>query len=268
MPLLVSYTQTMLTMQALRTAIRKNSKAILDHLVAYYIKRYNGKAYTGSIPRICLFCSSTSSITKEHVLPRWAFEKSTEEMFVTNINGLSQTYNKTTVHACNTCNTIFLNELEKNINQTLTNNDLPKGFFSDKEIENIIRWLEVIDYKFQVIHISRKFRASKKVGHIPYLTDFSISVLNPNFNYSPNRVVVELRRSLKRISIKSKAQQMNSLVVFKTTNSGLNFFHKSNDYVFLELPQKKVALFYFYQKSFTKVEDARDEAMAIIKDNY
>jgi hypothetical protein len=254
--------------QTLRVAIRQNSKPVIDHLINYYIKRYNGKAYTGLIPRICLFCSSTTDITKEHVLPRWVFEKNTEEAYITNINELSQTYNKTTIPACNTCNTISLNELEKDVNKILTDNNLPNKFFTDKEIENIVRWLEVLDYKFQVIHVTRKFRTSKKAGHIPYLTDFSISVLNPNFDYSPNRVIVELRRSLKRISIKSKVERINSLVVFKTTNTGLNFFHKSNDYIFLELPQKKVALFYFYQKTFVRVEDARDEAMSIIKENY
>ncbi|HKB44240.1 MAG TPA: hypothetical protein VKC90_07615 [Chitinophagaceae bacterium] len=255
-------------LQTLRTIVRKNSKTIINYIANYYIKRYDGKAYVGHIPRICMFCSSTINITREHVLPRWVFEKSTEKKFITNINELSQTYNKTTIPSCSACNSILLNDLEKHINQLLSNHNLPNTFFTSQEIENIVRWLEIIDYKFQIINATRKFLTSKKGGFIPYLTDFPISVLDPNFDYSPSRVITELRRSLKRITIKSKTQYINSLVVFKTSNSGLNFFHKMNNYVFLELPQKKVALFYFYQRTFERVENARDEALAIIRKNY
>lgn len=185
-----------LKMQKIRTSLRKNSKTIIDNIIANHIQR-NIKVTAHS--EICMFCSSIINITKEHVLSRWAFDKSTKGIFTTDINGLDQTYNKTTIPACLTCNSDLLNTLEKYIQKLFEGIDLKQNFFSQEEVENIIRWLEIIDYKFQILNIRRKFKASKKHGYNSYLADFPLSVLRNSIEYSPYKVIAEIRRSQKRI---------------------------------------------------------------------
>jgi len=109
-----------------------------------------------------MFCASLKKISKEHVLPRWTFEKSTEQFFTNDINGMSQKYNTTTIPACQDCNNNLLNNLEKYIQQLFKDTDLNETYFSDEEKENIIRWLEVIDYKFEIYNVIKRFNASKK----------------------------------------------------------------------------------------------------------
>ena len=222
---------------------------------------------TGIKP-VCLFCYSETLITKEHVFPKWAFENRPEDNFVTKINGLSHNYIKTTIPACATCNNEILSNFEKRIIHLFQHHRLPTEFFEDDELEDIIRWLEILDYKFQVFSLTTTFRAHKKTGTIPFLSDYSISVLDPNVDYSPHKVMTNLRQSLKRISVKSKIWSIDSLVIFKSHNPGPHFFHKNNDYIFVELAHKKIAMFYFYKRYFTDVASARDAALAIIKEHY
>ena len=56
--------------------------------------------------------------------------------------------------------------------------------------------------------------------------------------------------------------------MFKTKNESFYFFHHLNDFIFLELPKFGIALFYFYSRKFENVEDAKNEAMEIIKRVY
>ena len=71
--------------ELLRTTLRNNSKVIVDNIIENHIQR-NKKVF--SPVKICMFCGSTNEITKEHVLPRWLFEKDTKRFFVTDVNGL------------------------------------------------------------------------------------------------------------------------------------------------------------------------------------
>lgn len=87
-------------------------------------------------------------------------------------------------------------------------------------------------------------------------------------DYSPSKVIAEIRRSQKRITTKNKNQNINSHITFKTSNKGFNFFHQMNDFIFLELPKKHVAFFYFYHKTFANEIIAHKEAMKIIKQFY
>ena len=93
----------------LRIKLRNNTKSIIKNLVESHISR-NEKVI--AFPEICMFCSSSNNLTKEHVLPLWVFDNSTNRFFTTDINGLNQTYIKTTIPACSTCNSENLNSLE------------------------------------------------------------------------------------------------------------------------------------------------------------
>ena len=162
-------------LQSLRTITRKNFKTIISHVVETNIKRQPNKQKNNHLD-ICVFCGSTDNLTKEHVIPRWTFEGSTDKFFITNINGLQQTYNKTTIPACSTCNNDRLGFLELYINNLFAEVNLEKSYFSHLELENIIRWLEIVDYKFQILNARRLFLRSKEKGYIPFLADFPISV--------------------------------------------------------------------------------------------
>ncbi len=251
--------------QILRTELRKNSKSIIKNLVENHIQR-NDKVF--ALPEICMFCNSLNNLTREHVLPRWIFDNSTERFFTTDINRFNQTYIKTTIPACSTCNSDILNSVEKYIQTIFANRDIKKTPFEMEELENIIRWLEIIDYKFQVLNVRRKFKASKKSGYISYLADLPLSVLRESIDFSPSKAIAEIRRSQKRVSTKSKIKNLNSVVAFKTKNKEFNFFHHMDDFIFLELPKQEIAIFYFYKKEFDSEFGAYTKAMEIIKQFY
>ncbi|MBZ4189326.1 hypothetical protein [Niabella beijingensis] len=249
----------------LRVGLRNNAKGIIESLDKKYISR-DGKKQ--NIPDICVFCGSSENLTKEHVLPRWVFENAPSKFFTTDINGLDQAYIKTTIPACLVCNSDILNSLEKYVQASFKNRNVKKQPFTVEELENVILWLEIIDYKFQILNARRRFRASKNLGYISYLADFPLSVLRKLVDYSPKKTITEIRRSQKRLLLKSKLKAINSLIVFKTTNNAFHFFHHMDDFIFLELPRQQIALFYFYKKKFTDKTIAYENAMKIINTLY
>jgi hypothetical protein len=253
-------------LKSLRIAVRQNSSAIVNHVAQTNIS-LSGNKQKGKKKELCSFCSTDKEITKEHVLPRWTYEGCTTKFFITNVNGLSQTYNKTTVPACSTCNNEKLSSLEVYIKNLFSKINLDSGYFNREEMTNIIRWLEILDYKFQVLNARRKFITSKEKGFIPYLADFPLTVLRPNVE-SPSKAITEIRRSLKRLAVKSKDNGLNSLVVFKTTNKGFHFFHAMDDFIFLELPKYKLAIFYFYKRTFPTIKKAHAAAKKVIEKAY
>ena len=254
--------------QHFRKAVRHNVKKVIDYIGRNYVWRENDKAVTPSKELICMFCGSNELMTKEHIIPRWIFAKDTKAFFTVTLNGLDQTYNKATIPACLKCNSDLLNDLERFIQRLFTNRDVSADPFDWEEIQEIIRWLEHIDYKFQIYNITRRFKASKQVGKIPYLMDFPLYMLLPNKDYTPFQVLSAIRRSLKRLSIARKYDHLNSLVVFHTTNKGFHFFHTVDEYIFLELPQYQIAVFYFFKEKFNTVKEAFDKATTIIKKVY
>jgi len=252
-------------LKSIRIAARQNSRIIINHIVKANISRIKNSS---PIQDLCMFCGSTSDLTKEHVVPRWTFENCTKKFFTTNVNGLGQTYNKTTIPACSSCNNDRLGTLEKYISTLFSQTDPNQKYFSKDELSNIIRWLEIIDFKFQILNARRVFITSKENGFIPYLADFPLSVLRPNIDYSPSKAVSEMRRSQKRITIKNKINNLNSLIIFKTSNTDFHFFHTMDDFIFIELPKYNLALFYFYKRTFSTVKAGHKAAMKIIDKSY
>lgn len=255
-----------INLKSLRILARKNSKIIMENVVKANIYQF-GKDKDRLVD-LCVFCGSSVNITKEHVMPRWAFENSPKKLFKTNVNGLSQPYIQTTIPACATCNNSRLGLLERYINKLFLEVDPDLRNFTNEEKSKIIIWLEIIDFKFEILNARRLFKASKEKGFIPYLADLPISVLRPNVNYSPSKAISEIRRSQRRLTIKDKSNGFNSLVVFKTSNKGFHFFHTMDEFIFIELPTFEIALFYFYKKNFPTIEDGQEEAMKKIDKFY
>jgi hypothetical protein len=155
-----------------RDTINSNKKSVVNYISEMFINRENGRAKPVKGPGICFFCGAVSPTTREHVLPRWAFDKNPRRWFTTTINGQSQSCEKSTVPCCQKCNNEILNQIEKTINAVLFGRDVKAYPLTDGESEAIIAWLELIDYKFQVISITRSFVAYKGQRFNEYLSDF------------------------------------------------------------------------------------------------
>jgi hypothetical protein len=60
------------------------------------------------------------------------------------------------------CNNDLLGTLEKYILNLFKTTNLERTYFQNEEKENIIRWLEIIDYKFEIYNAIKRFNASKQ----------------------------------------------------------------------------------------------------------
>jgi len=249
------------TLLQLRLTARKNGKYVMNKLFDDYFTGH----YNKEINSHCILCGSESNLTKEHVLPKWVFENNPKRTFTTDVNKLSQKYIRTTLPMCSTCNSKVLNTLEIYIQKTLEEVDLKTKYYSSENWENIIRWLETIDFKFQLMDITTKFRAHKEAGYIPFLADLSISEMR---DFSIRTIKSKARLSLKRISTKNKSNKVNSLIVGTTKIKTFNYFHKSGQFIHLEIPKYNKAFFYFFERDFKNDEYAKKEAMKIIKSVY
>jgi len=196
-----------------------------------------------------------------------SIENNQNKKFVTGINGISQSYSKTTLPACSHCNSYLMGALERYLELLFRHKDLSKDCFTNEEKSKIILWLEFIDYKFNALDLRRKLKKPKDGVYIPYLADFPVSIMQ-RIDDSPSKIFSLFRNSLKKLSVKSKKRQLNSLVTFKTTNESFHFFHHTNEYIFIELPQHNVALFYHFNQVFNYERDAYDSAMKIIGKVY
>src|SRR5258708_39768540 len=101
------------------------------------------------------------------------------------------------------CNTDGLAFLERYVDRLLMTTYVANTFFSKQELERIIRWFEIIEYKFQILNLIRRFVASKQQGYNKFLSDFPMSMLRHKPD-TYSKVVAEVRRSQRRITVLSK----------------------------------------------------------------
>lgn len=217
---------------------------------------------------ICIFCGSPEQLTREHVIPQWAYNHCAKRTFITTTNKTSQTYNKTTVPACSDCNTNLLGYLERTLKHEFEAIDVRSKGFSQKNLELIILWLETLEYKFQVLDLRRNLNRVQGSPYIPYIANMPISMFQGPVETSPFKVFSNLRGALRTLSKKSKLDRLNSLCVLYTKNPDFHFFHSTNNYIFIELAEFNVAFFYFYKKSFASCSDAQRSAQEIVEREY
>lgn len=84
---------------------------------------------------------------------------------------------------------------------------------------------------------------------------------------SPFKVEVEIRGSLKRIAVKDKSKRLKSLTFFKTKNPSFHFFHNDH-FIFIELPQYKLAVFYFLKREFKSEKQLGKAVYEVIEQHY
>lgn len=202
------------------------------------------------------------------MLPKWSFQNDLVKYFITKINGTTQTFIKTTIPACQVCNNETLAIIEKYVLELFKNTNLDNNYFEYSQSLNIIRWLEIIDYKFHILNFRRKYRKAKSEDFISMLSDIPMSVMKLSVGLNPHKALSQLRESRDRIKRREKDSKYYSLVFWKSKNKDHLFFHSMNDYIFLEFPEFKMALFFFYNKEFNSNYDAEAEARKIISDQY
>lgn len=239
-----------------RKKIRKNQKKVIDSIID------NHKA------SICIFCGKAENLTDEHVIPQWVYDHCIKRDFITTANNKLQTYHKTKVPACEECNRYILGLLEDYLKKKFTSTDLNKDFFAPEDIVKIILWLETIGYKLQVLDLRRTLNKIEGSEYSQYIGKMPIAMFQGPLDQSPSKVFSNLRKSLKRLSIKSKKSRHNSLHIFHTKNPSFHFFQKNNDFIFLELAKYNIALFYFYEREFIDYEESKTQAHSIIKEAY
>lgn len=211
----------------------------------------------GQIEALCIFCGTSHGLTKEHIFPRWLFNKDTKSYFLNSGNFSKNTYEKATLPVCKNCNSNILSFLESYI---LENLSFP---YDLEDINFILLWLEIISYKFHVYDHKTKFLKNFKTNdYIPYLRDFSLAELQFD---NPGK---HLRQSVTRLTVKDKSKRINSFVFFKSKNNGKHFFHGINNFIFVESPKLKCAVFYFLSEDFSTEKKAFLKAMEKIKENY
>jgi hypothetical protein len=214
---------------------------------------------------ICVFCMSTSKLTKEHVIPKWLFEKEGKESVVfSSVNRRTQSYNKFVIPACSECNNTILAEIEKLIIKIVENMEIDNRL-TDDDLSNIIRWLEILDYKFQVYDCRRRYIKYGNSEYDPHWGDLPVSVMRHFIDMNPFKALDYIRRSQHRITVKSKSDRIDSLVIFWTTRPHLNFFSQPDEYVYVSFPMVKISMFYFLRKKFEDRNDAAEQARYYIE---
>jgi hypothetical protein len=238
----------------LRLRIKKSQSIVMDKL----IREHNTE--------ICVLCGSESDITREHVIPQWAFESDQKKFIVNTKNNQSSNYIKMTIPACRTCNSELLGEFEDYIKRFLlekSGEDL-----TAYEIDCLIWWLQYLGFKLQLMDLRAHFLRYKGGDYIPYLSKIPVAMFWGDIDTTPGKVFKIIRKSRRALVKKRKSEKFNSLLVFATKNKSFYFFHKVNKFIFIEIPQVKKAFFLFFNKEFDEHATAYKECMEIVKKVY
>lgn len=245
--------------QTLRVNFRKQGYEIAEDV---YYRFHPSKVYNTA--EICVFCGSKVQLTKEHVFPRWVFEKKTSLEFVSSANKLTQTYNKAVIPCCANCNNSILSEIEKYILNGIKQFSFSR--FDQEEFQyNLIRWLEIIDYKCQVFDCRRKFLKFPKSDYDPFWGILPLSVMNHFESFAPFKPFDQLRNTQRRISVMRKSDRLYSLLILQMSKPHFDFFLKPTQYIYVSVPFRNIAFFYFFKEEFSSRQKAWNKAKFIMK---
>lgn len=240
--------------ELLRKKIKQSQRLVMDSVIG----NHNVE--------MCMLCGSTKEITREHVIPQWAFEANQEKELVNKKNNQSVNYIKATIPACKECNSDLLGAFEDYLKRMLL--DKKASEFASKDVDCIIWWLQYLGFKLQLMDLRSRFLRFKGKDYIHYLSQIPIAMFWGDIDTTPNKVFRIIRKSRRVLMKKKKCDKHNSLMVFETSNENFHFFHKVDEFIFIELPQVKKAFFLFYSKEFENHFESRKECMAVIEKFY
>jgi hypothetical protein len=241
----------------LRVNLRKHAKEISEDVFGRF---HPATRNVGD--EICVFCNSTGNLTKEHVLPKWLIKNNAHDQFISSVNKRTASYNKAVIPTCSDCNNSVLAEIEKYIVEIVRNLDINNDINSEG-ICNVIRWMEILDYKLQIYDCRRKF-----LGFSEYEPDWAtlpLSHMRHFLEMNPFRALTYLHKSHRRITVKSKLKRINSLAIFNTTQSHFDFFTQPDEYIYVSFPRNKIAMFYFLNREFQSHKEVCQEALYYIE---
>jgi hypothetical protein len=246
--------------------LQQNVRAKRDLIHRHFIVNYLPKRRPKTFKPRCIFCWSKNKITKEHVMPRWVFEQSEALFFNSTTNNFNFNYNKTSVPVCAHCNNNVLGAIERYIANKFMSLGKIHAPLEDAVIERLIRWFEIMDYKFHAMNMIQRFVKYRGVDFDKKVANLPLSMLRRDA--TPVQAINQLKRSMKRIGIINKTPRYKSFLQFRTTNKEFHFFHSMDNYMFLELPKHSVAFFYFFRRSFDEGLSAKLAADKIFETSY
>ncbi|EER9477284.1 hypothetical protein RO182_003947 [Escherichia coli] len=238
----------------LRKRVKHSQKKVMDCIIA----DHNAD--------ICVLCGSSDDITREHIIPQWAFESNAEKSLINKKNNQSTHYIKVTVPACRVCNSDLLGVFEYNLKKFLT--EKRGDELTDYEYDCIIWWLQYMGFKLQLMDLRTRFLRYKGGDYIPFLANFPVAMFWGDVDTTPGDVFRIIRKSRRNLMSKWKDKKHNSLMVFETSNKSFHFFHKADEFIFIEIPQVNKAFFFFFNKEFDSHDLAHEECMKIIEKCY
>lgn len=242
--------------------VRSNLRRCGNYISEDVFKRFHPSTREHD-PEICVFCNSTVDITKEHVIPRWVFENNTRDSLISSVNRQVQTFNKAVVPTCAQCNNSVLSPIESYIIKLLPRLER-KEVIDMADVDNLIRWLEILDYKCQVFDCRKRYIKYRDSDYDPQFAEIPVAWMRHILDLNPFKALSYLRNSQRRIIRKSKNGRFNSLVVMDPKQASFYFFFQPDEYIFVSFPMFKVALFYFLQKEFLDNDLAYKESIYIL----
>ncbi len=242
---------------SLRVKLRQNGIGIIEDIKNTY--------YSEPVKplKTCVFCRSSSNITKEHVIPKWLFEKKSKTKFISSVNHQAQTYNNSVIPTCDICNNSILAHIEAHTIETIRRLANSKDYYYE-DLSDIIRWLEILDYKLQVFDCCRKYIKDGNSAFDPNWGVLPLAVMRHFYEFKPYRAYDYLRSSQIRIIVKAKLDRTNSLVVLSSKVPHFNFFVLPHEYIFVSVPIGNIAFFYFLRKEFDHHREAEKEAVDLV----
>ena len=127
---------------------------------------------------------------------------------------------------------------------------------------------KLTDGKHVLRIVSKDPRGKEGIKYIPFIGKIPIAMFHGSMDTSPAKVFSNFRSALQVLSVKSKADRLNSLCIIHTKNKDFHFFHSTNNFIFIELAEFGVAFFYFYKQKFEDYSVAVQSAMGIVQENY
>ncbi|MGK4351655.1 hypothetical protein ACSMFN_15430 [Enterobacter sichuanensis] len=197
----------------LRSRVLKSQKIVMDRILS----DHNAD--------ICILCGCENDLTREHVIPQWAFEADPKKYLINAKNNQSTNYIKSTVPACRECNSDLLGAFENYLKRLLLEKDGSE--FTGYEIDCIIWWLQYIGFKLQLIDLRSHFLRYKGSDYIPFLANIPVAMFWGPVDTTPHMVFNTIRRSRRVLVKKRKESKRNSLLIFNTSNPGYHFSIRS-----------------------------------------
>lgn len=129
----------------------------------------------------------------------------------------------------------------------------------------MIKWLEIIDYKLQVMNVIQRFIVLKGTQFDSRFANIPLGILRRDATPAEN--LADLRQAIRRLSILRNTSRHNAFQQFhRIQEGGQNvFLHGMGNFIALEIPAQRVAFFYFYKRKFSDERELLTAISAILR---